>query len=134
MSVLLMIIMASVAGGALSVLGAAAVMLNERAQHYLGAMVSYAIGALLGVVFLDILPEAIELTTNVPALSGTVLIGIVGSVVGPLLLLTFLKPPNFNPISPLGFLAAVGGALVSLFAYRLLVGLVLVEKKEDRGQ
>jgi zinc and cadmium transporter len=76
MSVLLMIIMASVAGGALSVLGAAAVMLNERAQHYLGAMVSYAIGALLGVVFLDILPEAIELTTNVPALSGTVLIGI----------------------------------------------------------
>lgn len=76
MSVLLWIILASVAGGALSVLGAAAVMLNGRAQHYLGAMVSYAIGALLGVVFLDILPEAIKLTTDVATLSGTVLIGI----------------------------------------------------------
>ncbi len=39
-------------------------------------MVSYAIGALLGAVFLDILPEAIKLTTNVAVLCGTVLIGI----------------------------------------------------------
>ncbi len=76
MAVLLWIVAASLAGGALSVLCAAVFALNDHAQRYLGAMVSYAIGALLGAVFLDILPEAIKLTPNVPALFGTVLFGI----------------------------------------------------------
>ena len=76
MTVLLWIVAASIAGGALSVVCAAAFALNFHAQRYLGAMVSYAIGALLGAVFLDILPEAIKLTPNVPALFGTVLFGI----------------------------------------------------------
>ena len=76
MTVLLWIIAASICGGALSVACAALFALNPRAQHYLGAMVSYAIGALLGVVFLDILPEAIKLTPNVTVLSATVLFGI----------------------------------------------------------
>ncbi|MDO8778093.1 MAG: ZIP family metal transporter [Burkholderiaceae bacterium] len=76
MSVLLWIVASSFVGGALSVLCAAVFALNSHAQRYLGAMVSYAIGALLGAVFLDILPEAIKLTHNVTALSGTVLFGI----------------------------------------------------------
>ena len=76
MSVLAWIIAASIAGGLLSVLGAALVALNSRSLRYVGAMVSYAIGALLGAVFLEILPEAIKLTTNVAALSATVLGGI----------------------------------------------------------
>src|SRR4030067_266214 len=76
MTVLLWIVAASIAGGVLSVLGAAAFALNARAQHYLSAMVSYAVGAMLGAVFLDILPEAIKLTSSVALLSGTVLFGI----------------------------------------------------------
>lgn len=76
MTVLLWIVAASIAGGVLSVMCAAVFALNSRAQHYLSAMVSYAIGAMLGAVFLDILPEAIKLTPNVATLSGTVLIGI----------------------------------------------------------
>jgi zinc and cadmium transporter len=76
MTVLLWIVIASIAGGVLSVLGAALFAFNSHMQRYLGAMVSYAIGALLGAVFLDILPEAIELTGNVAALSATVLFGI----------------------------------------------------------
>jgi zinc and cadmium transporter len=75
MSVLLWIIAASVVGGALSVLCAALFALNARA-HWVNALVSYAIGALLGAVFLDILPEAIKLSTNPAVLSGTVLAGI----------------------------------------------------------
>jgi zinc and cadmium transporter len=39
-------------------------------------MVSYAIGAMLGAVFLDILPEAIRLTRDVSVLSAMVLFGI----------------------------------------------------------
>ena len=76
MSTLAWIIAASVAGGMLSVLCAALFALNGNMQRYLGAMVSYAIGALLGAVFLDILPEAIELTPNVATLSATLLFGI----------------------------------------------------------
>ena len=76
MSIFAWIITASVAGGILSVLGAALLALNSRALKYVGVMVSYAIGALLGAVFLDILPEAIKLTANVAALSATVLGGI----------------------------------------------------------
>ncbi|HEX5363049.1 MAG TPA: ZIP family metal transporter, partial [Gallionella sp.] len=76
MTILLWIVIASIAGGVLSVLGAALFAFNSHMQRYLGAMVSYAIGALLGAVFLDILPEAITLSTNVAALSATVLFGI----------------------------------------------------------
>ena len=75
MSVLLWIVAASLAGGVLSVLCAALFALNARA-HWVNALVSYAIGALLGAVFLEILPEAIEQGSSAAAVSGTVLIGI----------------------------------------------------------
>ncbi|MFA6972089.1 MAG: ZIP family metal transporter [Gallionella sp.] len=75
MTVLLWIVAASFVGGVLSVLCAALFALNARA-HWVNALVSYAIGALLGAVFLDILPEAIKMTTNPAVLSGTVLAGI----------------------------------------------------------
>jgi uncharacterized membrane protein YeaQ/YmgE (transglycosylase-associated protein family) len=64
---------------------------------------------------------------------GTVLIGIVGSVVGPLVLCHLLQREQFNPISPLGFLATVGGALAALLAYRLLMAMVFVEEEEEPG-
>jgi zinc and cadmium transporter len=76
MSTLAWIVVASLAGSVLGVAGAALLALNSRAQKHIGSMVSYAIGALLGVVFLDILPEAIELSRDVAALSGTLLFGI----------------------------------------------------------
>ncbi len=75
MTTLTWIIIASLLGGILSVIAAALFALNARAQ-YLGGLVSYAIGALLGAVFLDILPEAIRMTPNVAAVCGTVLLGI----------------------------------------------------------
>ncbi len=75
MSVLLWIVAASFIGGILSVACAALFALNARA-HWVDSLVSYAIGALLGAVFLDILPEAIELSTSVSNVSGTVLAGI----------------------------------------------------------
>jgi zinc and cadmium transporter len=75
MTVLLWIVAASFVGGVLSVLCAALFALNARA-HWVNALVSYAIGALLGAVFLDILPEAMELGSSAAAVSGTVLVGI----------------------------------------------------------
>lgn len=75
MSILSWILLASFFGGVLSVLAAALIALDARTQ-YLGALVSYAIGALLGVVFLDILPEAIKQASSPAAVSATVLLGI----------------------------------------------------------
>ncbi|OGS93209.1 MAG: ZIP zinc transporter [Gallionellales bacterium GWA2_59_43] len=75
MSVLLWIIAASIFGGALSVLGAALFALNAS-MKWINALVSYAIGALLGAVFLNILPEAVELSGDMATVSGTVLVGI----------------------------------------------------------
>ncbi|MDH2918128.1 MAG: ZIP family metal transporter [Sideroxydans sp.] len=75
MSVLLWIVAASFLGGALSVVCAALFALNARA-HWVNGLVSYAIGALLGAVFLDILPEAMRLSGNFAAVSGTILLGI----------------------------------------------------------
>ncbi len=54
---------------------------------------------------------------------GTIVIGILGSTVGPVVLTHVLKQRDFNPISPLGFLAAIGGAFLLLTAYRVLLAL-----------
>ena len=76
MTILAWILSASIAGGVLSVLCAALFAFNIHVQRYLNGMVSYAIGAMLGAVFLNILPEAIHLTSSVTVLSATVLFGI----------------------------------------------------------
>jgi len=75
MTILLWIIAASIFGGVLSVLCAALFALNVRIQ-WINLLVSYAIGALLGAVFLNILPEAMEAGSSAAAVSGTVLAGI----------------------------------------------------------
>ena len=78
-SVLTWIILSSLVGGALSVAGAAMVALNVK-KSAVPMLISFAIGAMLGAVFLEILPEAIEAGANnnqtIQAITGTVLIGI----------------------------------------------------------
>lgn len=59
----------------MSVSCAALFALNARA-HWVNSLVSYAIGALLGAAFLEILPEALKLTASVSMVSGAVLAGI----------------------------------------------------------
>ena len=60
--ILVWIILSSLIGGALSVAGAAVVALNARTSA-IPMLISYAIGAMLGAVFLEILPEAIKVAT-----------------------------------------------------------------------
>jgi len=75
MTSLLWIIAVSFIGGALSVMFAALFALNLRMQ-WVNALVSYAIGALLGAAFLEIIPEAVKLSDNVAEFSAVLLIGI----------------------------------------------------------
>lgn len=75
MTILAWIIVSSLLGGVLSVAMAAVFAFSARAS-WVPLLVSYAIGALLGAVFLEILPHAFELNSDVHVVAGTVLFGI----------------------------------------------------------
>ena len=75
MSTLSWIILASFIGGVLSLLLAAMLTLNTRAV-WVTRLVSFAIGALLGAAFLNILPEAFERSTDPTQVTALVLFGI----------------------------------------------------------
>lgn len=68
-------VLACLLGGVLSVCLAALFALNAR-KHWVPLLVSYAIGALLAAVFLEILPHAIETSPNVEAMTATMLFGV----------------------------------------------------------
>jgi zinc and cadmium transporter len=69
------IIVSSLLGGVLSVLAAAAVALRADPSR-VPMLISYAVGALLGAVFLEILPHAFETVADPTALGATLLLGI----------------------------------------------------------
>lgn len=77
--ILVWIILFSLIGGVLSVVGAALVALNAN-KTALPMLISYAMGAMLGAVFLEILPEAIEAAiqagSSIQQMTATVLFGI----------------------------------------------------------
>lgn len=75
MTTLTAILVASLFGGLLSVATAALVAFRAQAK-WVPLLVSYAIGALLGAAFLDILPEAFEAANNAQAIAATILGGI----------------------------------------------------------
>ena len=77
MSVLAWIFAAAFAGGALSVLAAAAFALTARSA-WITHLISYAIGALLGAAFLEVLPHAIEAQGDAGTATAIVLAGILG--------------------------------------------------------
>ena len=74
-SVLVWIIVTSFAGGILSVCLAGIFALNLRTA-WIPMLVSYAIGAMLGAVFLEILPHAFEKAASVESISATLLVGL----------------------------------------------------------
>jgi len=74
-SVLVWIIVSSFAGGVLSVSLAAVFALNLRTA-WIPMLVSYAIGAMLGAVFLEILPHAFKEAASVESISATLLLGL----------------------------------------------------------
>lgn len=75
MHTLSLILLTSLAGGALSVLCAAFLALNARTS-WIPMLISYAIGALLGAVFLEILPHAFREASSIESMAVTVLLGI----------------------------------------------------------
>lgn len=77
MSVLAWILATTFAGGLLSVLAAALLAFTAN-QRWVNLLVSYAIGALLGAAFLEVLPHAVIASGDASATSAIVLAGILG--------------------------------------------------------
>jgi zinc and cadmium transporter len=75
MTTLTAILLTCLAAGVLSVVLAAAVALNAR-PSWIPTLVSFAVGALLGAVFLELLPHIFEKTTNYQQTAMTILAGI----------------------------------------------------------
>jgi zinc and cadmium transporter len=77
MGTLPQIMLAALLGGVLSAAAAAAFTFAAPAR-WVSALISFAIGALLGAAFLEILPHAFEITESAHTLAMTVLFGILG--------------------------------------------------------
>ncbi len=75
MTILAWILVTTLVGALLSVFGAAAVALWSTPKR-VPTLISYAVGALLGAVFLEILPHALESADSIHRLTATVLAGI----------------------------------------------------------
>ncbi|APV50720.1 ZIP zinc transporter [Betaproteobacteria bacterium GR16-43] len=75
MTTLAWILLSCVAGGALS-LGIAALVAFRVKARWISTLVSFAVGALLGAVFLDILPHLFEHNPHPGATAGMLLAGI----------------------------------------------------------
>jgi zinc and cadmium transporter len=73
MHTLAFIVAASLAGGALSIIAAAGTLALH--PSWISKLVSFAVGALLGAVFLELLPHALE-TGSAEAVMTTVLVGL----------------------------------------------------------
>jgi len=75
MTTLAWILAATFAGGVLSVVAAALIALSANAA-WVPVLISYAVGALLGAVFLEVLPHAFSMANSVEQIAGTILAGI----------------------------------------------------------
>jgi zinc and cadmium transporter len=71
------IILATFAGGILSAVVAGLFAIKAKASQ-VPMLVSYAVGALLGAAFIEVLPHAFEKSENIQATAATVLFGILG--------------------------------------------------------
>ncbi|MBN2474339.1 MAG: GlsB/YeaQ/YmgE family stress response membrane protein [Pirellulales bacterium] len=99
--------------------------LAPTAQQWLNVVLIWVgFGTVVGFLAKVILPLR-QPAGSVPSL----LLGLVGSLIGLLILSQFFGGRQFNPISPLGFLAAIAGAFLVLIGYRGLCGMLLVRKK-----
>lgn len=103
--------------------------LSQAAQQWVNVVLIWiGFGTLAGLLAKALVPG------REPGAVGTILIGILGSVIGPLATVTLLGREDFNPISPLGLLAAIGGAVLLLSAHRLIAIGLSLGRAEEGGE
>jgi uncharacterized membrane protein YeaQ/YmgE (transglycosylase-associated protein family) len=101
--------------------------LSQTAQHWVYVVLIWiGFGTVAGLLARILLP-AREPSSAVIIIT----LGILGSVIGPLVLSLVFHHRVLNPISsPLGMLAAIGGSLILMVLFRLAVS-PLLRREED---
>ena len=104
---------------------------SQAAQQWVNVVLIWiGFGTLAGLAAKTILPGRDPKGTV-----ATILLGIIGSTIGLAILsklVTFSDAGHLmNPISPLGMIAAVIGAFVSLVAYRVTIACIMIERNEE---
>jgi len=104
--------------------------LSAAAQAWVHlVLVWVGFGAVVGFVAALFLP-----VTGHPGFFGSLVIGIMGSCAGPVAFVLLLKPEQFHPMSPVGFVAAVFASIILLIIYRLFRFIIKgAEKDENKG-
>ncbi len=98
----------------------------QQAAHELLVWVGF--GTLVGLAAKGLMPGR-----DPGGAVGTMLMGIVGSLIGCGVLLLFNTSYKITPISPIGFCAGTAGAFVLLLFYRLLSNSYIVEAVDGNG-
>ncbi len=102
--------------------------LAPNAQQWVNVVLIWVgFGTLAGLAAKVILPVR-QPSGSIP----TLLLGIVGSVLGLLVLSLVFRSQQVNPIGPLGFLAATAGAFLLMILYHFAYGF-LFDRGEDPG-
>ncbi|MCL2306129.1 MAG: GlsB/YeaQ/YmgE family stress response membrane protein [Planctomycetaceae bacterium] len=95
--------------------------LSITAQQWVNLILIWiGFATIIGLAVRSILPGR-----EPSGLIGTLLIGILGGCVGPLVVTMVWKVEHFNPISPIGFCASAICAFVFLLVYRIIFFLFL---------
>ena len=103
--------------------------LSPSAQHWVNVVLIWVgFGTLAGLLAKVILPVR-QPAGSIP----TLLLGIVGSMIGLLVLSLSVRDRPLNPISPLGFLAATAGAFLLLIGYGVLCACLFKGGKDPGG-
>jgi uncharacterized membrane protein YeaQ/YmgE (transglycosylase-associated protein family) len=103
--------------------------LSVSAQHWLNlALIWIGFGTVAGVLAATLVPGRRR-----GGVLAVVVIGIAGSTLGPLVLTSLWPRDRFNPISPLGMVAAIAGALVLLMIYQVIAKVLPEPAAADRS-
>ena len=98
---------------------ASSINLGPEAQHWVNQILIWlGFGTLVAVLVRSLLPG------REPAgMISMILIGVVGTCVGPLVLSTIWRIDQFNPISPIGFFASFVCSFLFLLFYQVAMAI-----------
>jgi uncharacterized membrane protein YeaQ/YmgE (transglycosylase-associated protein family) len=101
----------------------ASLNLAPVAQHWVNLILLWlGFGTLVAILVRCLLPGR-----EPSGMIGTILIGVVGTCVGPLIVSTVWRIEQFNPITPIGFLASFVCSFLFLIFYQ--VGMSVAKRR-----